>query len=56
MKGCAADVCHLHLVRTELVCGLVDSICDAEQRVEEGHEGGFVWLDHQEDWQARLVI
>jgi len=38
------------------VLGLVDSFCDAEQRVEEGHEGGFVWMDHQEDWQVRLVI
>ena len=39
----------------ELVHRLVDMLCDAEQIMEDRCETGIVWMDCQEDWQARLV-
>lgn len=56
MKDWTANDHDLHLARTELVPGLVDMLCDAEQNVEEGHEGGFVWMDHQAYRQVRLTV
>ena len=35
--------------------GLVDSLCDAEQALEDRHEDSIVWMDCQEDWQVGLV-
>lgn len=46
---------HCHIARTELVLGLVDCLCDGEQTLEDGCEASIVWMDHQEDWQVRLV-
>ncbi len=39
----------------ELVLGMVDCLCDAEQALEAGCEASIVWMDCQEDWQVGLV-
>ncbi len=46
---------HCYLVRTELVLGLVDCLCDGEQIMEARPEAGVVWMACQACRQVRLV-
>jgi len=46
MKDCAADV-HCNCIGTELVFGMVDSLCDGEQIMEARCEASIVWMAHQ---------
>ena len=46
---------HCYIVGTELVFGMVDSLCDAEQIMEDRCEASALWMDCQEDWQVGLT-